>query len=141
MPALPPGQNPNPGSFCGSGHRVAVPEGALMVWDPEMDMEIGVVVELGAAELAFEHFGRRLPMQEAGRLDLLSESGLYLSRIPYVLCASETVEEEQNPSPIPICRAMLRIGPLTAVQRTAVETLLSIYADAAAPAGTPSCRT
>jgi hypothetical protein len=105
-----------------------IPEGVLMVWDGVRDLEVGVVVKLGMKGLAFEYFGQRLPLAEVGRLDLMTDSGLYLDRVPYELLYSESVEEEEDPSPVPIRRAVLKIGKLTAIQRTAFETLIAIYA-------------
>lgn len=104
-----------------------LPEGVLMVWNEEQDLEVGVVVELGMHALAFEYFGQRPPVEEAGHLDLMTESGLYLSRIPYKIIANEPVEEEEEPSPVPIRRALLKIGTLTTIQRNALETLIAIY--------------
>jgi len=105
-----------------------IPEGVLMVWDGVRDLEVGVVVKLGMKGLAFEYFGQRLPLAEAGRLDLMTDSGLYLDRVPYELRYSESVEEEEDPSPVPIRRAVLKIGKLTAIQRTVFETLIAIFA-------------
>ncbi len=106
-----------------------IPEGVLMVWDGIQDLEVGIVVELGMRGLAFEYFGRRLPLPEAGHLDLMTDSGLYLGRVPYELLYSEPVqEEEEEPSPVPIGRAVVKIGELTHIQRTAIETLIAIYA-------------
>ncbi len=113
-----------------------IPEGVLMVWDGIRDLELGVVVQLGMKGLAFEYFGQQLPMAEAGHLDLMTDSGLYLGRVPYTLLYSEPVEEEQAPSPVPIGRAVLRIGELTAIQRTAIETLIAIYAAPTSEPGT-----
>ena len=105
-----------------------IPEGVLMVWDGIRDLEVGIIVELGMRGLAFEYFGQRLPLPEAGHLDLMTDSGLYLGRIPYELLYSEPVEEEGEPSPVPIGRAVVKIGELTHIQRTAIETLIAVYA-------------
>lgn len=101
------------------------------MWDGIQDMEIGVVVRLDTRSMALEYFGLEPPIEQTGRLDLMTESGLYLSCIPYEIVYSEPAEEEQEPSPVPICRSFLRFGPLTPIQQTAIETLIVVYTESA----------
>ncbi|MGD8369265.1 MAG: hypothetical protein PVG78_16625 [Desulfobacterales bacterium] len=121
-----PGRHPFLTAFTKKNQLLAVPDGALFVWDGTRDIEIGVILQLGMEGLVFEYFDLGWVMAEAGLFDLLTDAGMCISAIPYRLLSDESIEDEP-PSPVPLRRARVCFGDLHPAKKTALETLMSIY--------------
>jgi hypothetical protein len=121
-----PGRSPFLTAFTNKSQMLTVPDNALFVWDGTRDIEIGAILQLGMGGLVFEYFDLGWVMADAGFFDLLTDAGMCISALSYRLLSDESIEEEP-PSPVPIRRARICFGELHPAQKTALETLMSIY--------------